>query len=68
MYIVHIKITLHIQVLVYCKKCYCPLDYGPARNLSNLSTCVLPDFALAWSVMETINSRVVYLDIAPNAK
>ena len=29
MYIVHIKITLHIQVLVYCKKCSYPLDYVP---------------------------------------
>ena len=36
MYIVYIKITLHIQVLVYCKKCSYPLDYGPTQNLSNL--------------------------------
>ena len=30
MYIVHIKITLHIQVLVYCKKY--PPDYGPTQT------------------------------------
>ena len=35
MYIVHIKITLHIQVLVYCKKCSYLIDYGPTQNLSN---------------------------------
>ena len=35
MYIVHIKITLQIQVLVFCKKCSYPLDYGPTKNLSN---------------------------------
>ena len=35
MYIVHIKITLHIQVLVYCKNISYPLDYGPTQNLSN---------------------------------
>ena len=33
MYIMHIKITLHIQVLVYCKKCSYPPDYGPTQNL-----------------------------------
>ena len=33
MYIVHIKITLHIQVLVWCKKCSYPIDYGPIHNL-----------------------------------
>ena len=32
MYFVHIKITLHIQVLVYCKKCSYPIDYGPTQN------------------------------------
>ena len=33
MHIVHIKITLHIQVLVYTKKCSYPLDNDPAQNL-----------------------------------
>ena len=33
MSIVHIKSTLHIQVLVYCKKGSDPLDYGPIQNL-----------------------------------
>ena len=33
MHIVHIKITLHIQVLVYCKKRSHPIDYGPTQNL-----------------------------------
>ena len=32
MYIVHIEITLHIQVLVYSKKCSYALDYGPTQN------------------------------------
>ena len=27
---------VHIQVLVYCKKCSYPLDFGPTQNLSNL--------------------------------
>ena len=36
MYSVDTKITLHIQVLVYCKKCSYPLDCGPTQNLSNL--------------------------------
>ena len=36
MYVVHFKLTLHIQVLVYCKEWSYPLDYGPTRNLSNL--------------------------------
>ena len=35
MYIIHIKITLHIQVLVYCKKCSYTLDYGSTENLGN---------------------------------
>ena len=34
-YIVHTKITLHIQILIYCKKCYYQLDYGPTQNWSN---------------------------------
>ena len=33
MHIVHIKITLHIQVLVYSKKCSYIIDYGPTQNL-----------------------------------
>ena len=36
MYIVHtacIKITMHIQVPVYCKKCFYPLDYWPTQKL-----------------------------------
>ena len=35
MYIVHIKITLHIQVLVYCKNVP-QLIYGPTQILNNL--------------------------------
>ena len=29
MYMVHFKITLHVQVIVYCKKWSYPQDYGP---------------------------------------
>ena len=33
MHIVHIEMTLHIKVLVYCKKCSYPISYGPTQNL-----------------------------------
>ena len=36
MYIVDIKMTLHIQVLVYCKKFSYPIDYGLTQNLCTL--------------------------------
>ena len=36
MCIVHIEITLHIQVRVYCGGCSYPLDYGPTQNLYTL--------------------------------
>ena len=36
MYIVYIKITLHIQVLVYCKNVPMSIDDGPTQNLNNL--------------------------------
>ena len=69
MYIVHIKITLHIQILVYCKTYSYPLDYGPTQNVCPHSTqhktiddifwnhaeVRLPVFNGAWSVMKAAN-------------